>query len=131
MLYSDVRSASSAASADELWKVVEDEPIRDRWYSFPFALPARGSASGRWTVEAREPGALLRLRAELRIPGDAWLELTVSPDRCGSCYGQRAHVFPRGLAGRLYWYALRPVDALALRAMARAVIDRAERQAAE
>lgn len=129
MAYHDVRTASSAASADELWKVVETEAVRDRWYSFPLAWPAPSGGIDRWMVEAREPGALLRLRGVLRVPGQAWVELTVSTDVAGSRYDQRARFFPRGLAGRLYWYALRPVHTLALRAMAKNVIERAGQQA--
>ena len=45
---------------------------------------------------------MLRLRAEMKVPGLAWLELQASPDGDGSRYDQRAVFFPRGLAGRLY-----------------------------
>jgi hypothetical protein len=130
MVYTDVRTAPSAATLDELWKIVETERGGDRWYSFPIAWPAPGKDTVRWTVEAREPGRLLRLRSGLRIPGEAWLELTVSAHRDGSRYDQRAQMFPRGLAGRLYWHVLRPLHTRALRAMTKAVLQRAERQAA-
>src|SRR5690606_10388586 len=58
-----------------------------------------GDAVDWWRVEAIEPGRLLRLRAEMRVPGGAWLELVAEPDGTGTCYRQRAIYFPRGLAG--------------------------------
>ena len=62
-----------------------------------------------WRVEAIEPARLLRLRAEMRLPGDAWLEWSIAPepDR-GRCFVQRALFRPRGLLGRAYWYAVAP-----------------------
>jgi uncharacterized protein YbjT (DUF2867 family) len=121
----DERSASSHAEADELWKVVETTPNAGRWYSFPVGWrPRRGEE--RCSVEELEPGSLLRLHAEVRAPGEAWLEMRVSPDNGGgSRYDQRAVFFPRGIPGRLYWYVTRPVHALALRAMARKVTEAA------
>lgn len=124
VVYSDVRTASSAASPDELWKVVETEVNRGRWYWFPILWPPSRHSSDRWTVEVREPGRLLRMRTDFRLPAHAWLELTVSPHGTESRYHQSAKVFPRGLAGRLYWRALRPVHALTLRRMAKAVTGR-------
>jgi len=63
-----------------------------------------------WRVEALEPARLLRLRAEMRLPGDAWLEWSITPaaDRDGALLVQRALFRPRGLFGRAYWYALAP-----------------------
>jgi uncharacterized protein YbjT (DUF2867 family) len=118
------RAASSVASAAELWKAVEADRDRNRWRAFPLAWPVRGS--DRWTVEAREPGAL-RLRTKLGVPGQAWLEITVTTHGASSRCEQRATFYPRGLAGRLYWFVLRPAHVLALRAMAKAVIGRAEK----
>lgn len=72
-----------------------------------------GDALDFWRVEAIDPPALLRLRAEMRTPGDAWLEwhVAATPDG-GSVLYQRAIFHPRGLLGRLYWYALIPFHAL-------------------
>ncbi|NBP85473.1 MAG: DUF2867 domain-containing protein [Mycobacteriaceae bacterium] len=58
--------------------------------------------------------ALLKLRAANRGPGDRWLEMRVTPDGVGSRYEQRAIFYPRGLLGRLYWFAGRPLQAMAL-----------------
>jgi uncharacterized protein YbjT (DUF2867 family) len=61
-----------------------------------------------WRVEAIEPPSLLRLVAEMRLPGRAWLEFRVEPDGDGSIIRQTAFFDPSGLRGRLYWYLLAP-----------------------
>lgn len=61
-----------------------------------------------WRVEALEPGRLLRLRAEMRVPGDAWLEWSITPEPDGVLFVQRAEFRPRGLSGRVYWYSVAP-----------------------
>lgn len=72
-----------------------------------------------WRVEALEPGHLLRLRAEMRLPGEAWLEWTVEPnDSGGTTLRQRALFHPRGLYGRAYWLAVSPFHRLVFRPMA-------------
>ncbi|MFA9447119.1 SDR family oxidoreductase [Egicoccus sp. AB-alg6-2] len=80
-----------------------------------------------WRVEALEPGRLLRLRAEMKVPGAAWLEFRIEPDGDGSRLDQRARFHPRGLFGRLYWYALTPFHALIFPRMARQIAREAER----
>jgi uncharacterized protein YbjT (DUF2867 family) len=80
-----------------------------------------------WRVEAYEPPQRLRLRAEMRLPGEAWLEFAVASDgRGGSVLHQTAAFAPRGLSGLLYWYALLPVHRPLFRGMARALARRAE-----
>ena len=64
-----------------------------------------GDAVDFWRVDAFEPGSLLRLRAEMRLPGRAWLQFEVAPSESGSVYRQTAFFEPRGLLGYLYWYA--------------------------
>lgn len=61
-----------------------------------------------WRVETLEPGRLLRLRAEIRVPGDAWLEWSITPEPDGVLFVQRAVFRPRGLFGRVYWYSVAP-----------------------
>lgn len=61
-----------------------------------------------WRVEAIERPRLLRLAAEMKLPGQAWLQYRVEPDGDGSIIRQTAFYDPAGLAGRLYWYALAP-----------------------
>jgi uncharacterized protein YbjT (DUF2867 family) len=71
-----------------------------------------GDAVDFWRVESAQPDELLRLRAEMRLPGDAWLEWRIEPTGTGSRLHQRALFHPRGLPGRLYWYALVPFHAI-------------------
>ena len=61
-----------------------------------------------WRVEALVPDSLLRLRAEMRLPGDAWLQWQIEPDGTGATITQTARFHPRGLLGRLYWIAVAP-----------------------
>jgi uncharacterized protein YbjT (DUF2867 family) len=69
---------------------------------------APGDALDFWRVRAVEPDRLLRLRAEMRLPGRAWLQFEVSPDGDGSRIRQTAIFDPHGLSGLAYWYALWP-----------------------
>jgi uncharacterized protein YbjT (DUF2867 family) len=87
-----------------------------------------GDAVDFWRVESVEPGRLLRLRAEMKVPGRAWLQFRVEPvDACRSRLSQTAFFAPRGLAGLLYWYLLYPVHAVIFSGLARALAHRAER----
>jgi uncharacterized protein YbjT (DUF2867 family) len=61
-----------------------------------------------WRVRDYEPDRLLRLRAEMRVPGRAWLQFEVRPEADGSRIRQTAVFDPRGLLGLMYWYALWP-----------------------
>jgi len=79
--------------------------------------PSVGSALDFWRVEAYEPDRLLRLRAEMRMPGRAWLQFEVVGDEHGSEIRQTALFDPAGLAGLLYWYALLPLHKLVFRGM--------------
>ena len=71
-----------------------------------------------WRVEALEPGRLLRLRAEMRLPGEAWLEWALEPDGDGTTLTQRALFRPRGLLGRAYWYSVAPFHRFIFRPLA-------------
>ena len=75
-------------------------------------LPAVGSALDFWRVEAYEPDRLLRLRAEMRLPGRAWLQFEVDGDEHSSRIRQTAIFDPIGIAGLLYWFALLPLHRL-------------------
>ncbi len=78
-----------------------------------------------WRVEAIEPDRLLRLAAEMKLPGRAWLEFELTPDGTGTTIRQTAIFDPVGLWGRAYWYALYPLHHLVfggmLRGLARAI----------
>lgn len=104
-----------------------------------------GDAVDFWRVEALEPGRLVRLRAEMKVPGRAWLEFRVQPpgedatagdpvpaqgDATATTIVQTAYFAPKGLFGLLYWYSLYPIHGLIFGGMIRAIARRAETAAA-
>ncbi|MGV9290821.1 SDR family oxidoreductase [Streptomyces sp. NPDC003719] len=143
-LYQDDRELPVDASRDALWKVIEGIGGDNGWYSFPLAWAVRGWLDrfvggvglrrGRrdaerlrvgdsldfWRVEEIEPGRLLRLRAEMRLPGLAWLEMYAETGADGRTrYRQRALFHPRGLFGHAYWWSVSPFHAVVFGGMAR------------
>ncbi|MFE4858412.1 SDR family oxidoreductase [Streptomyces sp. NPDC056670] len=143
-LYTDKRQVSVDCSPAALWRVIEGIGGENGWYSFPLAWAVRGWLDrlfggvglrrGRrdaerlrvgdsldfWRVEEIEAGRLLRLRAEMRLPGLAWLELCAEPAPGGRArYRQRALFHPRGLLGHLYWWSVSPFHAFVFGGMAR------------
>ncbi|MET8585637.1 SDR family oxidoreductase [Streptomyces collinus] len=154
-LCTDHREAMVDASVRELWRVIEGVGGENGWYSFPLAWNLRGLLDrlaggvglrrGRrdaqrlrvgdsldfWRVEEIEPGHLLRLRAEMRLPGLAWLEMCAEPAGPGrSRYRQRALFHPRGLLGQAYWWGISPFHAVVFGGMARNIARAAARPAA-
>ncbi|HSL97337.1 MAG TPA: DUF2867 domain-containing protein [Candidatus Deferrimicrobiaceae bacterium] len=83
-----------------------------------------------WEVEEIERPAQLRLRAEMKVPGAAWLEYEVEGDGASSRLTQTARFVPHGIAGQLYWYGLLPVHVAIFRGMVRRLAGRAVRAAA-
>ncbi len=79
-------------------------------------------------VEAVEPGRLLRLHAEMRLPGEAWLQWETVPLDGGTQLVQTAIFLPIGLAGTLYWWFLFPAHAVMFGRPARAVARLGERE---
>jgi uncharacterized protein YbjT (DUF2867 family) len=77
-------------------------------------------------VEALNPPHLLRLRAEMKLPGTAWLQFEILPDENGSRIEQTAFFDPHGLAGYLYWYAFLPFHRFIFPGLIRAVRRSAE-----
>jgi uncharacterized protein YbjT (DUF2867 family) len=149
-VYTDIRQVRCLAEPDALWRVVESIGGDNGWYSWPVAWAARGwldklvggvglrrgrrdqdklvtgDALDFWRVEQIEPRRFLRLRAEMKLPGLAWLEFTVEGrDGGGSRLTQRAIFFPQGLGGRLYWLAVMPFHGIIFQAMAKAMSKRA------
>ncbi|NLU69497.1 SDR family oxidoreductase [Streptomyces sp. HNM0574] len=150
-LYTDHRSRVVDAPPEALWRVIEGIGGENGWYSLPLAWSVRGFLDrlvggvglrrGRrdaarlragdsldfWRVEELERGRLLRLRAEMRLPGLAWLELRVARDARGrTVYRQRALFHPRGLAGQAYWWSVVPFHAVVFGGMARNIARAAE-----
>ncbi len=89
-----------------------------------------GDALDFWRVEAVEPGRLLRLRAEMKVPGAAWLQFETLPRDGGTILVQTAYFAPRGLTGLLYWYALYPVHGRIFSGMIAALAAEASRPSA-
>lgn len=143
-LYVDERTQRVDAPVKELWRVIEGVGGDNGWYSFPLAWSVRGwldrlvggvglrrgrrdrahlyvgEALDWWRVEEIKPGELLRLRAEMKVPGRAWLEMSAEPGPDGtSIYRQRALFVPRGLAGHAYWTAVLPFHGIIFNGMAR------------
>ncbi|MFJ4189231.1 SDR family oxidoreductase [Kitasatospora sp. NPDC089509] len=152
-LYQDLQERTVTASPAAVWQVIEGIGGDNGWYSFPLAWalrgwldrlvggvglrrgrrdPARlrvGDSLDFWRVEEIEPGRLLRLRAEMRLPGLAWLELSVTPDGDHRTrYRQRALFHPHGLAGHAYWWSVAPFHTVVFGGMARNITERARRE---
>lgn len=152
--YTDTRRQRVSTSPQHVWRVIASIGGSNGWYSFPLAWAVRGWADrllggvglrrGRrdqyqlrtgeavdwWRVEDLEDGRLLRLRAEMKVPGRAWLELRVEPDGSGgSTYHQQAIYVPHGLAGHAYWWAVAPFHSFVFAGMARNILRTAERLA--
>jgi len=149
-LLSDEQEARSAAPPERLFATVSGIGGARGWYvadplwsirgSIDVLLGGVGMRRGRrhpdelqvgdaldfWRVEASEPPGLLRLRAEMLTPGDAWLEWCIEPDGAGSVLRQRALFHPKGLLGRLYWYGLIPFHALIFKRLCRRLAAAAE-----
>ncbi|MFI7446017.1 SDR family oxidoreductase [Nonomuraea sp. NPDC049714] len=153
-LYIDRRRRLVDAPPEALWEVIEGIGGENGWYSLPVAWRIRGALDrlaggvglrrGRrdprrlrvgdaidfWRVEEVERGRLLRLRAEMRLPGLAWLELSQSQEDGRTVYHQRAVFHPRGLLGHLYWWLISPFHGIVFGRMPRNVAVAAVRRAA-
>jgi uncharacterized protein YbjT (DUF2867 family) len=146
-VYLDIKERECAAPVEDLWAIIEGIGGDNGWYSLPIAWAARGFADklvggvglrrGRihpeklrvgeavdfWRVERIDHGSFLRLRAEMKLPGLAWLELSATAKEDGtSHYTQRAIFFPRGLAGRLYWFSIIPLHGIVFNGMANRIV---------
>ena len=149
-VFTDLRERDSHARPESVFKVIQGIGGETGYYSLPGAWALRGimdklvggvglrrgrrsrgnlalgDAVDWWRVEEIVPNKLLRLRAEMRAPGRAWLELSVEPTGSGSRYRQRAVFFPHGLAGRLYWLAILPFHGRIFSSMSKRITTAAE-----
>nr|WP_307648671.1 SDR family oxidoreductase [Nocardia speluncae] len=150
-VYEDLREHHTHTDAETLWAVIESIGGENGWYSLPLVWSLRGwidratggigyrrgrehpyhlhigEALDWWRVEHIDRGRLLRLRAEMNLPGMAWLELGVEPAPGRSArYRQRVVFQPRGLAGHLYWTAITPLHDVVFGGMARNITATAE-----
>ncbi|HWD00171.1 MAG TPA: SDR family oxidoreductase [Candidatus Sulfopaludibacter sp.] len=88
--------------------------------------PVPGSTLDFWRVQIYEPGRRLRLLAEMRVPGRAWLEFSAEPRDRATVLRQIARFEPHGLAGLLYWYLLWPIPEVMFRGMLRRIAAEAQ-----
>ncbi|MBT8202554.1 MAG: SDR family oxidoreductase [Acidimicrobiia bacterium] len=90
-----------------------------------------GEALDFWRVRKVDPGKHLLLEAEMKLPGDAWLEWTAEPTGIGTRLTQTATFVPRGLFGRLYWWSLIPFHGPIFGTMARRIAEAALTRSAD
>lgn len=153
-LLTDRRQLTVAASAEELFRVVGSIGGQNGWYAADVLWKLRGLVDelfggvglrrGRrhpdeltvgdtldfWRVEEVDPGKRILLRAEMKLPGQAWLEFEVAgADQEETVLTQTARFYPRGLPGIIYWYGIYPLHAVVFRRLARAIARRAELRA--
>jgi uncharacterized protein YbjT (DUF2867 family) len=79
-----------------------------------------------WRVEAMEPDRRLRLAAEMKLPGRAWLEFEVTRDATGSVIRQTATFDPKGLLGRAYWYSVFPLHQFVFAGMLQSIASKGQ-----
>jgi len=144
-LYKDVRTVHSPDSIEKVWARVESIGGKNGYSTASWAWELRGlmdrmvggvglrrgrrdpnhlqvgDAVDFWRVEARNENLLLRLRAEMKMPGKAWLEFGLAKDEVtgGTILTQVAIYAPKGLAGHLYWWAVWPMHGLVFPSMAK------------
>lgn len=85
-----------------------------------------GDAVDFWRVELYEPPHRLRLYAEMKLPGRAWLEFEVTPCEQGSRIRQTAIFDPLGILGLSYWYGIYPLHQIVFAGMLRSIGRAAE-----
>jgi len=150
-VYRDERVRRVRAPKRALWAVIQGIGGEHGWYSWGLAWQVRGvldkfsggpglrrgrrspqdlqigDAVDWWRVEEIEDLRLLRLRAEMRVPGRAWLDLLVEDDGSGgSLFRQTAYFLPHGLLGRLYWWSVTPFHGIVFGGMQRNIARAAE-----
>ena len=80
-----------------------------------------GDALDFWKVVDLKENKRLLLHAQMKLPGKAWLEFDIQPDRLV----QTAHFIPSGIWGRIYWYSVLPLHNLVFTNLARQILDTA------
>jgi uncharacterized protein YbjT (DUF2867 family) len=149
-LLEDRQTLPTTADADDLFWAFSRIGGKTGYYTFDWAWRVRGLIDtlvggvglrrGRrhpvtvrvgdsvdfWRVSSVETSDHLQLFAEMRLPGEAWLEWRIREEDGRRHLDQTARFRPRGLAGRLYWYAMFPFHRLIFGRMARRVVAAAE-----
>ena len=151
-VYADRRTAASTVTPEALFSELSTIGGEKGWYGGKFLWQVRGvmdqliggpglrrgrrpvlrvgDALDFWRIEAVDPPSVLRLRAELRLPGKAWLTWEITQRSKGSDVVQLATFRPRGLVGRLYWYAVLPFHHFIFPTMLQRIVTAAEREVA-
>ncbi len=158
----DIRRTTTSAAPADLFRVISSIGGDNGWLTGDWMWGLRGLADkvvggvglrrGRrhplelvvgdavdfWRVESIDDDAFLRLRAEMKLPGHAWLEWRISVDEeSGATTGaagtttveQAARFVPRGALGRAYWYVLAPFHTLIFPRMLAKIVEAAEEAA--
>jgi len=151
-LYTDVREVRTTATTQDLFAAIERIGGESGWYSSQFLWRTRGfidrlaggvglrrgrrdperlsvgDAVDFWRVEEYIPNEVVRLRAEMLMPGRAWLEFTVQDEGRTRLLRQRAIYWPHGLTGHAYWWGVAPFHAFVFPPMARHIVEHAEQR---
>ena len=153
-LYTDVRTLHSEDPIQTVWKRVEAIGGRNGYSTATWAWELRGlmdrffggvglrrgrrddntliegEALDFWRVEAINRPELLRLRAEMRMPGLAWLEFALEQDATGTgtVITQRALFAPKGLLGHAYWWSVWPMHGLVFPSMVKNMAGQSARK---
>jgi len=144
----DTRTATSSAPPATVFAALERIGGTNGWYAASWLWSVRGLldqlvggpglrrgratslAKGEpldfWRVEELSPPNCLRLRAEMRLPGEAWLTWHLEAHGTGTKIVQRADFHPRGFLGRAYWYAIAPFHRWVFPGMLNGIIADAE-----
>ena len=152
-VFADRRSAQSSSSPTELFTELSTIGGEKGWYGGKLLWQVRGvmdqliggpglrrgrrptlrvgDALDFWRIEAVVPSSRLRLRAEMRLPGMAWLTWTITSSGAGSTIEQVATFRPKGLLGRLYWYAVLPFHHFIFPTMLERIVKESEQASPE
>jgi len=152
MILRDFREVITDAPIEKVWESIEQIGGENGWYGADFlwfmrglldrAIGGVGLRRGRrdpktlrigesldfWRVENIEKGKLLRLYAEMILPGKAWLEFRVSEVDGKTKIIQEATFAPHGLGGQLYWYSILPLHSFVFPTMLRNIVRSAKRK---
>jgi len=144
----DSREVHVRASKEDAFRPIDNIGGNNGWYAFNWLWQVRGfidallggvgmgrrRPAGRslregdsldfWRVETYDPPHRLRLRAEMKVPGQAWLEFELAETEDGCTIRQTAEFYPRGLNGLLYWYGIYPLHGLVFKGMLSGIAQR-------
>jgi len=147
-VFTDRRTATTKVSPDALFAEVTSIGGEKGWYGGQFLWNVRGlidqliggpglrrgrraelrigDALDFWRIEGLTPPTTLRLRAEMRLPGSAWLTWTIKPVNAVTSIEQVAEFRPKGLFGRLYWFSVLPFHHFIFPTMLSRIVSAAE-----